>query len=93
MYKNVVSCKNYLLKTDKAYSHQTNTKFTVKDVIDCNSKNVIYITNDNACKMSSVRRTADNMKARFTNNLSHVKYTKRLCKVSEVGTNGTSIKY
>ena len=70
-----VLCKNYLLKTDKAY-HQTNHsagkhdrgplfftlyKYKIKDIIDCNSRNVIYIVND-VCKISSVGCTADNMK-------------------------------
>ena len=45
--KNVVCyVKNHLLKTDKAYSHQTNTKYKIEDImIDCNSRNVIYIIN------------------------------------------------
>ena len=30
--KRCVLCKNYLLKTDKAYSHQTNTKYKIKDM-------------------------------------------------------------
>ena len=48
--KRCVLCKNYLLKTDKSYSHQINTKYKIKDIIDCNSRNVIYIINDNVCK-------------------------------------------
>ena len=79
--KQCILCKNYLLKTDKAYSHQTNTKYKIKDIIDCNSKNVTYIINDNVCKISSVGYTADNMKTRFTNHKSHIKYNKRLCEV------------
>ena len=63
-----IMCKNYLLKTDKAY-----TKYKIKDIIDCNSKNVIHIINDNVCKISSVDYTADNMKTRFTNQQSHIK--------------------
>ena len=81
--KRCVLCKNYLLKTDKAYSHQTNTKYKIKDIIDCNSRNVIYIINDNVCKISSVGYTADNMKIRFTNHKSNIKYNKRLCEVSK----------
>ena len=51
-------------------------------------RNVIYIINDNVCKISSVGYTADNMKTQFTNHESHikynnVKYNKRLCEVSK----------
>ena len=81
--KSCVLCMNYLLKTDKAYSHQTNTKYKIKNIIDCNSRNVIYIINDNVCKISSVGYTADNMKTRFTNHKSHIKYNKLLCEVSK----------
>ena len=55
------------------------TKYKIKDIIDCNSR--IYISNDNVCKISSVGYTADNMKTRFTNHKSHIKYNKRLCEV------------
>ena len=72
--KVVVLCKNYLLKTDKAYSHHTNNKYKIKDIIVCNSRNVIFIINDNVCKISSVGYTADNMKTRFTNHRSHIIY-------------------
>ena len=50
-------------------------------MIDCNSRNVIYITNYSVCKIRSGGYTADNMKTRFTNHRSHIKYTKRLCEV------------
>ena len=51
-------------------------------------RNVIYIINDNVCKISSVGYTADNMKTQFTNHESHIKYNnikynKRLCEVSK----------
>ena len=65
--KRCVFCKNYFTKSDYAYSHQTETKFIIKSIIDCNTRNIIYIINDNICKISSVGYTADNMKTRFTN--------------------------
>ena len=75
--------KKLFIKTDKAYSHQTNNKYKIKDIIDYNSRNVIYIINDNACKISSVGYTAANMKTRFNNHKSHIKYNKLLCEVSK----------
>ena len=47
----------------------------IKSVIDCLTRNVIYLINDNI-KISSVGYTADNMKTRFAKN-------KRLCEVSK----------
>ena len=47
---------------------------------------MIYIINYDVCKISSVGYTADsadNMKTRFTNHKSHIKYNKRLCEVSK----------
>ena len=44
---------------------------------------MIYAINDNICKVSSVGYTADNMKTRFTNHKSHIKYNKRNCEVSK----------
>ena len=37
--------------------------------------------NDNIFKIRSVGYTADNMKTRFTNHKSHIKFNKRLCEV------------
>ena len=42
---------------------------------------MIHIINDNVCKISSVGYTADNIKTRFTNHKSHIKYNKRSCEV------------
>ena len=47
------------------------------------TRNVIYLINDNICKISSVGYTADNMKTRFANHKSHIKFNKRLCEVSK----------
>ena len=52
--------------------------FKIKSVIDCLTRNVIYLINDNICKISSVGYTADNMKTRFANHKSHIKFNKRL---------------
>ena len=76
---NVFYVKKYLLKTEYAY---TSTRFIIRENIDCNSKSVIYVINDKICKVSSVGYTADNMKIRFTNHKSHIKFDKRFWKVS-----------
>ena len=81
--KRCVLCKNYLMKTEYAYSYHTSKEFRIQQTINCNSENVIYIINDKICKVSSVGYTADNMKTRFTNHKSHIKYNKRFCEVSK----------
>ena len=43
-------------------SHQTETIFNIKSVIiNCLTRNVTYLINDNICKISSVGYTADNL--------------------------------
>ena len=76
-------CKNYLDKTDYTHSHQTETEFKNKSSVDCLTRNIVYIINDNIFKISSVCYTADNMKTRFANHNSQIKSNKRLCEVSK----------
>ena len=54
----------------------------IRNYIDCDSKNVIYVINDLACKISSVGCTSDSMKVRFRNHKSHIKNKRRTCEVS-----------
>ena len=42
---------------------------------------MLFILQIIVCKIRSGGYTADNMKTRFTNHRSHIKYTKRLCEV------------
>ena len=81
--KRCVLCENYLVETEYAYSYQTDSKFIIRNVVDCSTRNIVYIIIDNLCKISSVGYTADNMKTGFTNHKSHIKYNKRLCEVSK----------
>ena len=81
--KKCVLCKNYLVETQFAYSYHTNSRFKISGVVDCNTTNIVYIINDNTCKISSVGCTADSMKVRFRNHKSHIKQNKRLCEVSK----------
>ena len=75
-------CKNFLKETDTAYSFHTNSIFKIKDIIDCDTANVVYLINDLLCKTSSIGCTADSMKVRFRNHKSHIKYARRTCEVS-----------
>ena len=60
-----------------------NRTFRINDIVDCDTQNVIYVINDNICKVSSVGCTADAMKVRFRNHKSHIKNNKRMCEVSK----------
>ncbi len=75
-------CKNFLKDTSTAYSFHTNSVFKIKGLLDCDTKNVIYIINDLTCKISSIGCTADSMKVRFRNHKSHIKHARRTCEVS-----------
>ena len=75
-------CKNFLKESDIAYSYHTNSIFKIKNSLDCDTENVIYIINDITCKISSIGCTADSMKVRFRNHKSHIKHARRTCEVS-----------
>ena len=75
-------CKNFLKTTKTVYSFHTNSVFTINQLLDCDSMNLIYIINDLICKISSVGCTADSMKVRFRNHKSHIKCGYRNCEVA-----------
>ena len=76
-------CKNYLVKTKTITSYHTNEVFNINDKIDCNSRNVIYLINDNICRISYTGCTVDSLKTRFSNHKSHIKNNKLTCELSK----------
>ena len=75
-------CKNFIKQTDRVYSFHTNSVFNIKQKVNCESQNVVYIINDLLCKVSSVGCTSDSIKVRFRNHKSHIKHERRTCEVS-----------
>ena len=64
-------CK-YLVTTDIITSFSTGEKFKIKNILNCNSKNVIYCIIDLNCKLQNVGSTLD-MKSRFSAYKYHIK--------------------
>ena len=84
-------CKNFMKQTKTAYSFHTNSVFNIKQNVNCESLNVVYIINDLVCKVSSVGCTSDSIKVRFRNHKSHIKHERRTCEVSSHFTDNRTI--
>ena len=56
----------------------TNKKYSIKQHLDCNARNVIYLITCNFCQKQYVGSTK-NLKARFTNYKSDIKQSKKSC--------------
>ena len=81
--KSCYLCKNNLVKTKTVTSYHTNEVFKIYCKIDCNSCNVIYLINDNVCRISYTGCTVDSLKTRFSNHKSHIKNIKHTCELSK----------
>ena len=75
-------CKYYLKQSKTVTSFHTNTVFKIKEYIDCDSENAVYLINDLVCQISSVGCTAISTKERFRNHKSHIKKMRATCEVS-----------
>jgi len=75
-------CKNFLKPSTTIGSFHTNQVFSIKGRLDCDTKNVVYIVNDNICKLSYIGCTSDSLKVRFRNHKSHIKTQRRTCELS-----------
>ena len=76
-------CKFYLVKSQTVTSFHTNEIFNINAKIDCNTNNVIYLINDNICRISYTGCTVDTLKTRFSNHKSHIKHNKFTCELSK----------
>ena len=75
-------CKHYLKTSKIAYSYHTNSTFPIKEVIDCNTPNVVYVVNDRVCEISYTGCTADSCCSRWPNHKSHIKMSRKTCELS-----------
>ena len=73
------------------YIYTYNSVFNIKQNVNCESLNVVYIINDLVCKVSSVGCTSDSIKVRFRNHKSHIKHYRRTCEVSSHFTDNRTI--
>ena len=76
-------CKNYLKQCTTFSSFHTNSVFTIRDEVDCDTTGVVYLINDLTCKRSSVGCTTDTTKVRFRNHKSHIKNGRKTCIVAK----------
>ena len=74
-------CKHYLVTGNVVKSHHNNRTFTIKQYVDCSTPNIVYLVNDNICKLSNVGCTTDGMNCRWSNHKSHIKKGIRTCEL------------
>ena len=60
------------------YSKSTGERYTIRQNIDCRSKNVIYLVNCKKCRMQGVGKSED-FKTRISNYISHIIQSKATC--------------
>ena len=75
-------CKHYLVPGNTVKSHHNNRIFYIKQYIDCSTQNVVYLVNDNICKLSNVGCTTSGMNPRWSNHKSHIKKGERTCELA-----------
>ena len=81
--KKCVLCKNYLKTTTTVTSFHTSTSYSISDIVDCDTKGIIYIINDLICNISYIGCTSDSAKIRFGNHKSHIKHGHKTCEISK----------
>ena len=60
------------------YSKSTGERYTIRQNMDCRSKNVIYLVNCKKCRMQGVDKSED-FKTRISNYISHIIQSKATC--------------
>ena len=80
--KKCKTCSMFLYEGQYAWSHNTNDKFRINKKMNCESKNIIYIINDNTCKTSYTGYTTNTLKNRFANHKSHIKKNVKSCEIA-----------
>ena len=66
-------CKHYLVEASETDSYHTNTIHTIVGKSTCGTKGVVYMVQDNICKINYIGCTSDSVKVRFSNHKSHIK--------------------
>ena len=69
-------CKNYLVPGNQFRSLTTNDTFKIKNRIDCNEKNVIYLITCTFCKVQYVLGYSFDFKSSFREHKSDIKLKK-----------------
>ena len=76
-------CRNYFTKSSSFTSFITGKTYQIKELLSCESHNVIYLASCNKCRLQYVGSTTNNFKIRFRNHKSHCKNNRRTCELSK----------
>ena len=76
-------CKHYLVEASETDNYHTNTIHTIVGKSTCGTKSVVYMIQDNICKINYIGCTSDSVKVRFSNHKSHIKKRLKTCELSE----------
>ena len=75
-------CKNFL-KEDKVFNSSSSNRFySIRQRLDCKSKNVIYLATCKKCKVQYVGSTSNEFKVRFRNHKSAMLTNKTTCELA-----------
>src|SRR5690606_25861004 len=71
-------CCAKIMTTDKVKSTSTNYIFEIKDNLNCQSKNVVYLLQCSTCELQYIGQTSTSFNIRLNNHRSHCKTQKHL---------------
>ena len=75
-------CKNYFKEDKIFYSARTDRYYTIRQHLDCKSKDVIYLATCKKCKVQYVGSTSNEFKVRFRNHKSAMLTNKTTCELA-----------
>ena len=75
-------CRNYLKETNCFTSTSTSRMYPITQILNCKSKNVIYLVTCKKCNVQYVGSTSNEFKIRFRNHKSSMITKKRTCEVA-----------
>ena len=75
-------CKNYFKEDKIFYSTSTHRYYTIRQHLDCKSKNVIYLATCKKCNVQYVGSTSNEFKVRFRNHKSAMLTSKTTCELA-----------
>ena len=76
-------CKYFLIETDSFKSFECDTKFKIKDYLDCCTEGIIYLLLDLICKRSYTGSTIYSMTPRMSNYKNHIKTQHKDCEMAQ----------
>ena len=75
-------CKNYLVENKISHSACTGCFYSIRQELNCRSKNVIHLVTCKTCKVQYVGSTSNEFKVRFRNHKSDMLTNKAMCELA-----------